>query len=403
MPGSSSTALQPGIPFRAKAWLCAAAVSTTGSMAFTVALTWAATAHGGAAAGITLTVGILPQATLLLVGGALADRAGPRRVMGFTLGAMTLNSLLLAAAATVFGTQVWLLAGFSLITGLINAFHLPSVTSIMRRLVAPEQLSRALAVQQAGRQVAGFVGAPLGGVLTVGFGISGAAIVNAFSFVLTLIVLAFVRPPFEPAEKGKRAGLIHEASDGLRLAVKVPVLQVGLSVMAGGAAFIAPIATLFVPLLARMRGWSPYDVGWLLGVQDVVFFAVALMTSRYGTFKRPGVASATGILVTGVGAAVLALSPVMSLALASAALVGLGYGIAAMHLTPLVVQSAPESHTSRISAMMTLVQSLGVISSISGFGVLGEIAGPVIASTANGVLLVSVGLLAFTSRNFRAA
>ncbi|MET7338238.1 MFS transporter [Nonomuraea sp. NPDC005650] len=403
MSGSSNTEIKPGIPFRAKVWLCAAMVSTTGSISFTVALAWAATAHGGAAAGITLTAGILPQASLLLVGGALADRAGPRRVMGFTLCAMTLNSLLLAAAATVFGTQVWLLAAFSLITGLINAFHLPSVTSIMRRLVAPEQLSRALAVQQAGRQVAGFVGAPLGGVLTVGFGISGAAIVNASSFVLTLIVLTFVRPPFEPPGKGKSAGLIHEASDGLKLAAKVPLLRIGLSVMAGGAAFIAPITILFVPLLARMRGWSPHEVGWLLGAQDVVFFVVALITSRYGASRRPGIASAAGITITGVGAVILSISPVMPLALTSAALVGLGYGIAAIHLAPLVIQSAPESHTSRISAMITLAQSLGVISSVSGFGMLGEIAGPVIAATANGALLVSVGLLAFTSRHFSAA
>src|SRR3954454_767140 len=64
------------------AWLAAVGVSWFGDYAWAVALAWTA-AHtlSPVLAGVVLGAGMLPQAVLVLLGGVLADRLDPRRML----------------------------------------------------------------------------------------------------------------------------------------------------------------------------------------------------------------------------------------------------------------------------------------------------------------------------------
>ena len=76
-------------------WLGGALVSQVGDAALYFALGWAASGHGGPAAARVLSSVSLPQTVLLLVGGAVGDRLGARRVM------ITCNSVMLVVAAVL--------------------------------------------------------------------------------------------------------------------------------------------------------------------------------------------------------------------------------------------------------------------------------------------------------------
>src|ERR1017187_1161977 len=78
-------------PFRV--WGCGALASQLGDSAMYFALGWAASARGGTAAGLVLSAISLPRALLLLLGGAVGDRLGARRVM------ITGDGLMLVACA----------------------------------------------------------------------------------------------------------------------------------------------------------------------------------------------------------------------------------------------------------------------------------------------------------------
>ncbi|MFI0479500.1 hypothetical protein [Actinomadura sp. 9N215] len=99
----------------------------------------------------------------------------------------------------------------------------------------------------------------------------------------------------------------------------------------------------------------------------------------------------------------IALAPDLALAAAAAAAGGVGYGIAATHLTPLVVNASPSSHLSRTTATMTLVQNLSVITTFVGSGGLAEAAGPAAIALVDGLLLTAIGFAALGSRPFRRA
>ncbi|WP_169806941.1 MFS transporter [Actinomadura macra] len=386
-----------------KKWFCGTLIATAGNVAFTVALQWTATAHGGVAAGLVLACGVLPQMILLLIGGAVADRVGPRRVMIITLAAMVSVALSLSAIAALVGTSVPLLVLYSTIAGTINGFHLPASSSMVRRLVNQDQLPRAHATQKAGQQIAAFAGAPLGGVLAAAGGLASAALIDAAAFAVVVIALLSVRPDFTPAPAERPTSLRQDVRSGIRLAARDPLLRPSLLVMAATAAFFAPVGPLLIPLLVRMHEWEATAVGWILAAQSVAFFIVAALVSRRGALNRLGPTSAAGIVIMGVGVVGIALTPNLALAIVAASAGGLGYGVAATHLTPLVINASPPSHLSRTTATMAIAQNLSVITTFVGSGGLAETVGPATIALVDGLLLTAIGIAALGARPFRQA
>lgn len=131
-------------------WLTGFAVGRFGDAVVAFSLGWAASGFGGTTAALALVLAGLPRVVLLVVGGAVADRVGVRRLLiGGETGLLALT-VVLALALGRFGSPTWLLLGASLALGTITAFCLPATGSMPRRLVADDDLPRALALRQGG-------------------------------------------------------------------------------------------------------------------------------------------------------------------------------------------------------------------------------------------------------------
>ncbi len=131
-----------------------------------------------------------------------------------------------------------------------------------RRLVAKEHLPRALSLRQVGGQVINMGGGPLGGLLVGLAGLAGAALVNAVTFALTLIVLIVIRPRHEAPPSRQGSSLAKDASDGVRVAVSHPVLRPALLLTGAAAGCLLPVLPLLLPLLAREAHWARQPRGW---------------------------------------------------------------------------------------------------------------------------------------------
>src|SRR4051812_26977586 len=118
------------------AWLAAVGVSWFGDYAWTVALAWTA-AHtlSPVLAGVVLGVGLLPQALLVLLGGVLADRVDPRRML--VAGQVgQAGVLLLAALAWSSGLQgASVLLTIAICFGIASGFTLPAGATFIRQIV----------------------------------------------------------------------------------------------------------------------------------------------------------------------------------------------------------------------------------------------------------------------------
>ena len=409
----SATPARPALPRSYLLWLAGTRASLAGDAALSFALGWAASAHGGRLAALVLTAITLPRTVLLLLGGAVGDRFGARRVM--IVGDLVMLAAVLALALTdrCWGAPPWLLLGFAAVVGTVDAFYLPATGSMPRRLVGREQLPRAMALRQAGGQTAVLLGAPLGALLVGVAGLSGTALVDAGSFAAVLAVMLRLRqsveaqpsPPASPQPPPpacpRPERLLAGIADGVRLAAADPALRPALLLTAAAAAGVLPVIALLGPLLARGHGWGPGVAGLVAAGQGAGILLAALAAARRGPMRRLGVGAGLGLGIAALGIAGLAAAPVPASAVGAALIVGAGSGLFACHLGPLVLAGAPDTHLSRIQSLLSLVQSAALVLANNALGWLAHAADPRTALTLCATLTGAAAATALSSPALR--
>ncbi|MEV7182607.1 MFS transporter [Kitasatospora sp. NPDC093102] len=383
-------------------WLAGVQAGLLGDAALYFGLGWAASAHGGGAAGLVLTAITVPRTALVLLGGAVADRFGARRVMVVGDTVMLAATVALALVTADRGTPLWLLVAAAAVIGTVDAFHLPASGSMPRRLVPADRLPRALALRQAGGQTAVLLGAPLGGLLVAGGGLFGVALADAASFGVVLLVLRRVRPRAD-GPSGPRAGLLRDAASGVRFALADPLLRAALLLTAVAAGALLPVVSLLGPLLARAHGWAAGTAGLVSAGQAAGVLAVAGLAARRGTLPRAGVGTAAGLCTASAGVALLALAAGPVAAVAGSTVAGLGSGLFACHVGPLVLTGAPQTHLSRVQALLTLVQSLALVLSNALLGLLSDAVGAALPTVLCALATAAAGLTALATPTLRRA
>ncbi|MER7584463.1 MFS transporter [Kitasatospora sp. NPDC097691] len=402
LPTAPTAAVRSPLPGPYLLWLAGAQAGLLGDAALYFALGWAASAHGGGATGLVLTAITLPRTALVLLGGAVADRFGARRVMLAADAVMLVATAALALVAGSRGTPLWLLVTAAAVIGTVDAFYLPASGSMPNRLVPADRLPRALALRQAGGQGAALLGAPLGGLLVAAGGLPGAAVADAVSFAVVLLVLLRLRPRVD-APSAAPAGLLREAASGVRLALGDPLLRAALLLTGAAAGALLPVVSLLGPLLARAHGWTADTAGLVTGGQAAGMLAVAGLVAWRGGLPRAGVGVAAGLCTASVGVTLLALAAGPVAAVAGSTVTGVGAGLFACHLGPLVAACAPTSHLSRVQALLTLVQSAALVLSNALLGVLADTAGATLPTLLCALATATAGLTALAGPTLRRA
>lgn len=428
VPSSRTTSSRPGVPARYWAWLTGVGISMTGMQVLGFAMAWIAAGDGGWYAGLVLAAIHAPKVLLMLIGGAVADRWGPWRVMITGDAAMTLVTGVFAIVLLVAGPGPVLLVSVALLLGTVDAFYVPASGSLPRRLLPDAALARGMSARQLVSQLGAMVGAPLGGVVVAGLGISAAAAINSGAYAFMFILLLVIRPrpaagqaeprpatstsaasppeaaratssgPARPdGDRGRRPGILAQSLDGLRLAAGEPLLRQCLALLLVAAGALIPVTTLLVPVLGRQHHWPAATAGLVAGATAAGTIVVAAYVTLAGAVRRPGVGGCAGLGLAATGIASLALvgahaarwqRPVtlplvgelevgtVAVMLAGAA-IGAGAGIFSTHMAPLVLRSTPPEQLSRVQAVVALAQSLPLLLANLALGTAADVVGSV--------------------------
>lgn len=368
-------------------WVGGFTVSRLGDAVLMFALGWAASGLGGTTAALVLTLSALPRLVLLVVGGAVADRVGARRILIAGEAVLLTLTIVLALALARFGTPAWLLMASSLALGTVTAFCLPAAGSQPRRLVPDDQLARALALRQGLSQALLMAAAPLGGLLVGTVGLPAIAWGDAVLLGVGLCILVAVQDMASSSSKAGPADGSHsrrrELVDGFRVVARTPGLRDALLLAGAGAALMLPVPSLLVPLLGRASSWGPGSTGVVAGAVGVGVISAALLTARRRVSPRMEAApAATALAVSAAGALVLAVGPALGgpravvVVVAGALVFGFGNGMVVARLAPLVLGSAPRTHLARVQAIVGLVQLVPVMVTNTILGALAQHASP---------------------------
>ncbi|MEU8766768.1 MFS transporter [Streptomyces griseus] len=335
-------------------WLTAYTASVTGDVVYFLALSWAATRAGGPSqVGLVVAAGALPRAVLMLAGGVVADRFGPRRVAVVSDAVRCVVILIAAVGLLSAPPSVWLLVAVALVFGVVDAVFMPAVGALPPRITAPAQLARVQGMRGLSIRLSNAVGPLLAGsVLLIG-GAAGAFTAAAALFALSLVTLLTVRITAVP-QAPRRGSAGRELMDGLRYVRRHRMLAplvtvVGLSEMC----FSGPVATGLV-LLADERGWGTSGMGWIASAFSVGAAASALLLTVSARIPRAGLAMSGALLVTAAGAVALGHAPSLPVAVLFGSLIGLTSGFTTTVTSALVQTETDPRYLGRVTSVMTL-------------------------------------------------
>ncbi|MFE7002291.1 MFS transporter [Streptomyces griseus] len=335
-------------------WLTAYTASVTGDVVYFLALSWAATRAGGPSqVGLVVAAGALPRAVLMLAGGVVADRFGPRRVAVVSDAVRCVVILIAAVGLSSASPSVWLLVAVALVFGVVDAVFMPAVGALPPRITAPAQLARVQGMRGLSIRLSNAVGPVLAGsVLLIG-GAAGAFTAAAALFALSLVTLLTVRITAVP-QAPRRGSAGRELMDGLRYVRRHRMLAplvtvVGLSEMC----FSGPVATGLV-LLADERGWGASGMGWIASAFSVGAAASALLLTVSARIPRAGLAMSGALLVTAAGAVALGHAPSLPVAVLFGSLIGLTSGFTTTVTGALVQTETDPRYLGRVTSVMTL-------------------------------------------------
>lgn len=202
-------------PFR-RLWI-GSAISLLGDQFYLVALPWVVlqTTGSAIAMGTILMAAAIPRAVLMLMGGAVADRVSPRRVL---LGTALGRTVVVGAVGALLWLGVlrtWELYVLGFAFGVADAFSLPASSAFMPSIVGREQLVAANSVMQTTAQLTTIAGPAPAGLVITALGAAWAFVIDAISF-LFIIAALWTLPDPPRAESPHKPAMWKSVPEGIR-------------------------------------------------------------------------------------------------------------------------------------------------------------------------------------------
>jgi MFS family permease len=295
---------------------------------------------------------MLPQALLVLVGGVLADRYDPRRLL--------VAGQLGRACVLVLGALAWwsgargaaVLLPLALAFGVATGLTLPSGMTLVRQIVAGDDLATVQGWNQISSRTMRLLGAPAGGILVAWRGPVPVMLIDAATFVVVAVVLLLVVRARYRLPRATHARWRDSFRDGMRYLAghdTARLLVVGLSAL---NVFVVPVTGLGVALRVSGSGWGAH---WL-GIADACLAAGAIAGSVVAIRWQPTYGAAAGfriLVVQGLAIASVGFGWKPTLVVAMTVL-GLTAGVASVWLSAAFIRAIDPAHLGRVSSVSSL-------------------------------------------------
>ncbi|MBZ2207048.1 MFS transporter [Massilia soli] len=283
-------------------WMMGGAlISALGDQFTMVALPWLVLTMTGDALTLGLVIALMsvPRALFMLVGGALVDRYSPKSVLMLSKFANAILLTLLATLVYLGAPSLAAVCALALGLGLASAFSIPSGTSLLPHVVAPELLARANGMLMGVRQVTMLSGPLLAALVFALFGDgsgadsgNGMAIAfgfDAFTFLFTAWTLSRVRTLHAPPRGLDAAPMLRAIGDGLAMVWNDMTLRSCMLYWAVCTFVVGGMMQVALPVLASTRLQGASALGLLMGVHGAGTLAGMALTGwlgkvRIGTF-----------------------------------------------------------------------------------------------------------------------
>jgi MFS family permease len=208
------------------------AISIFGDQFYLVALPWLVLQQTGSVIAMStiLMASTIPQAVLMLIGGAISDRVSPRKVMLAATSARAFFVAGIGALVWLHALHIWELYVFGFLFGIADAFSLPAGQKFLPSLVTAERLVTAESVLMSTAQLTEILAPAPAGVVIKTLGVAWAFFLDAISFLFVIGALWMLPdPPFQVRTAAAKKAVWQDIAEGIGYVWKdVPLRSVML-------------------------------------------------------------------------------------------------------------------------------------------------------------------------------
>ncbi|MET0402292.1 MAG: MFS transporter [Cystobacter sp.] len=345
------------------------------------------------ALGYTGLAQFLPFVAFALVGGQVADRVDRRAILVVCQCVMLLCSLLLLSFTLGHVQDVRFVYGVLVLFGTARAFYAPASSALVPRMVPPEELTRAVAVNSTTWQVATIAGPAVGGGLYAWAGATGAYVGSALLCALTVVWMLLLK--VRTGQSSSEPFSLHTLMAGLRF-VRRQRLLLG-SVTLDLFAVLMGGAVALLPIYARdVLHTGPWGVGVLRSAPAAGAAVVAVLLATRPLGGRAGWKMFISVALFGVATLVFGLSHSLPLSVVALAVAGAADMVSVVVRGTLEMVATPDDMRGRVGAVNMVC--VGASNELGEFraGAFAEHAGAVTAVVSGAVgTLVVVALWAW--------
>jgi MFS family permease len=336
---------------------------------------------------------LVPILLFALGAGSLADAVDRRRLLMLTQAGMAACSLTLVILALTGSPPVLALFAVAFLAAGLTATDQPARSSAIPRLVPPERLPSAIALNQLNFQMASIVGPAVGGILIATVGLAGAYAVDVATFIASFVALLAIRP-LPPLGIVTRPGLAA-IREGLAY-VRERRAVLGTFVIDLNAMIFGMPTSLFPVLALDVFGTGPAGLGLLAAAPAAGAFVAAILSGWVRTVQRTGRAILLAVL--GWGLAITAFGLVtlsFPVALLCLALAGAADLFSAVFRSSLVQLDTPDNLRGRVMSIHILVVTSGPRLGDIEAAVVAALTSPQFAVVSGGIAcVIGVGVVA---------
>ena len=329
------------------------AVSFTALPLLVLALT-----GSGLMMGIVGALSMLPDLFFGMIAGALADRSDRRRMMFLAdLGRAALTALI-PISVLLGGPTMAVILVVTAPMSILRAFFLAGYTASVPILVGRSQLARANSIFEAVYSFGYIIGPAFAGFLAATIGPGMTLAIDAVSFALSSLALAFMHRDLRAQIDRPASSLVADIREGIEFIVHHPVLRPMILYWGLVSITTAPLVAALTVHVTRDLGQDATVLGLVLTAYGIGTVIGALLTARA---SRHAVAPFLlgGTLTTGVLLTVVARVEQIPLLLGAASIAGIAQSVVLVTYLTARSNLSPDALLGRVGSTARTI-SLGL-------------------------------------------
>lgn len=313
----------------------------------------------------TLVLSMLPRTLLAPIAGTLSDRLDRKKLIITSnfVSAIWLGGVLLTF--TFVSQEIWILYVSTAGLSVINTFYSIAVTSSIQNMVGPDNLQKAMSLNQAAISLSTILGPVLGGVFFGIFQINLFMGLNMLTYLISAIASIMIQYNLysSKASRKKDASLSEDLKQGVSYIKAQPFLfhLVVISIWLNFWFAVFPVAMPY--LVLTVKGMSSIQLGIIEGAFSIGMMVLALVLSARKEIRRKEFSIIGGIIVLSfilILMGVPAITPLMGISdgVVFIYLIALVLGLAAaimlinMPVTVLLQRNTPDEYRGRVMSLL---------------------------------------------------